>query len=187
MAGEAIGLARADLVDGLGPGGVGAHIGTALFFGHGHADGHAVFIEIGPVTVVVFLAQDARQPFRGDIRLVPERRHRGKGHGQRATAAGIGLGVQIGQPAAHHMGAGPWRSPGQAVMAGVNGRRHEPVVGRVIIHLVDAMAEAIMGLQLGSVAIGVKAGAQQAMPHVAAVVQQLLPAPVAAKAADVML
>ncbi len=89
MAYQFVGLARAADADRVGAGGVGAHIGAALFLGHGHADGGAGLLRNRQVARVVLAGQDLRQPDLGEVRLQTQRRHTGIAHGH--WAAGTGL------------------------------------------------------------------------------------------------
>jgi hypothetical protein len=54
------------------------------------------------------------------------------------------------------MGARTGIRPGGGVESVLHRDRHQSVIARVVLDLVDAVAEAVMGVELGRVAIGVK-------------------------------
>ncbi|MNH15788.1 hypothetical protein D3C79_754100 [compost metagenome] len=108
------------------------------------------------VTRVVLGGEDFGQPVLGQFRLQLERRHCGKGHGQRASAASFRLGMQIG-----HRGPGDVRTlarvgPRQRRQAVLDGRAHQLVVGRMKLHQVDTMTIAVMTAELRLVQVGQK-------------------------------
>ena len=59
------------------------------------------------------------------------------------------LGVQVVFCGPGHVGAGAGLLPGAAVQAVFHGQAHQLMVGRVEAHLVNAMAEAVMGVEGG--------------------------------------
>ena len=83
-----------------------------MFFGHGHANGHALFLRVGHIARVVHAGRDPGFPEVGQVGLQAQRGHGRKSHGDRATVAGLHLGVQVSLGGARHMGAGSGRSPG---------------------------------------------------------------------------
>jgi hypothetical protein len=158
---QLIRLARATGTHRIGAGGVGAHVGAALLLGHGHADGGPGFMGDADVARVVFGVEDFRQPDVSQIRLQAQGRHTGEGHGQRATGAGFGLAVQVGQAGAGHMGARLRMRPGQRRQAVLDGRAHQFVIRRVELHQIDAMAITVMAAEQRFVLIRQEPGRHQ--------------------------
>ena len=70
MPDQLVGLTGAASADRIRSGGIGAHVGTALFFSHGHADGDAAFLLHRQVARVIAPAENLRQPDVGDARLL---------------------------------------------------------------------------------------------------------------------
>jgi len=56
------------------------------------------------------------------------------------------------------MGTRLLRGPRQAAMAMLDGMRHQRVIRGVIVHQVDAVAEAVVRLELWQVFVGEEAG-----------------------------
>ncbi|MCY1432015.1 hypothetical protein D9M71_479980 [compost metagenome] len=179
-----VGLARTIGSNRIGARGVGAHVGAALLLGHRHADGDAGLLLHRHVARVVLGGEDLRQPLLGDIRLQLDRRHGGEGHGQRAAAAGLGLGMQVIEAGTGNLGAGTRIGPRQRRQAMLDGRAHQLVVGRVEFHQVDAMAVAVVGLEHRLVLVGEEAGRQQRATGQCAIGIHLLLGPAAIEAAD---
>ncbi|MNT43878.1 hypothetical protein D3C72_1803730 [compost metagenome] len=96
MPNQFVRLPRPRRPHGIGASGIGADIGAALFFGHGHAQGNPDLVPVTDVAWVVLGSQYLRQPIFGQFRLQFKRGYGGKGHGQRTAAARFGLAVQIG-------------------------------------------------------------------------------------------
>ncbi|MNI05460.1 hypothetical protein D3C73_584110 [compost metagenome] len=154
MADQFVGLARTAGTYRIGLGGIGPHIGAALLLGHGHADGDTRLVGHADVARVVFGGEDFRQPLSSQIGLQAQRRHTGEGHGQRATAAGFGLAVQVGHGGACDMGPGLRVRPRQGGQAVLDRRAHQLMISRVKLHQIDAMTEAVMAGEHGLVLIG---------------------------------
>ena len=136
---------------------VGAHVGAALLLGHGHAHRDAPLFRDGPQGRVVNAAYDLGLPHRRDIGLMPECRDARIGHADGAHGAGLGLRLQRHHGGVRDVGAGPLLRPADAVNAMLHGERHQPVIGRMKLHLVDAPAEAVEGLQFGRIAVRILA------------------------------
>ena len=166
----------------VGTGGVGAHIGTALLLGHGHADGRAGFLLDRQIARVVLGGEDFRQPLLGHIGLQLERGHAGEGHGQRAAAAGFGLAVQIAHGGARDLSAGARIGPGHGRQTMLDGRTHQLVISRVKLHQIGAMAIAVVAFEHRLVFIGEKACGHQLTTRQAAIHIQALLGPAAAEA-----
>ena len=62
MADQFVGLAGTADAHGIGAGGIGAYVGTALFLGHGHADSSAGFLLDWQIAWVVLAREYFRQP-----------------------------------------------------------------------------------------------------------------------------
>ena len=123
-----ISLPRSLGAHGVSPGGVGAHVGAALLFSHGHAQGHPGLLADIDIARVILGGQHFGQPDGSEVRLQAQGRHAGEGHGQGAAAARFGLAVQVGHGCAGHMGAGLRVGPGQGRQAVFNRRAHQLMV-----------------------------------------------------------
>jgi hypothetical protein len=97
----------------------------------------------------------------GHIRLQFERRHTGKGHGQRATTAGFGLAVQVTHGRPRHLSTGARIGPGHGGQTMLNGGAHQLVIGRVKLHQINALAIAVVAFEYRLVFIGEKARRHQ--------------------------
>ena len=117
-------------------------------------------------------------------RFAAQHRDGGVGHGQRATGAGFDLVVQVAERGAGHVGAGAGAGPvpGQAGHAMRLGQFHQPVVGRVEFHRVDALAVAVMRAQARPIAIGVEAQPVQLVASQARIALQAIAVSVGATA-----
>lgn len=174
-----VGLPRPGNPHRVGPRGIGADVGAALLLGHRHADGDARLLLHRHVARVVLAGEDLRQPFLGQVRLQANRRHAGVGHSQRATGAGLRLAVQVGQPGPRHLGAGARVGPGQRGQFVFDGGAHQLVVGGVELHQVDAVAVAVVAMELRLVLVGQEAGRHQRAAGQLAVALQALLGPAA--------
>ena len=110
-------------------------------------------------------------PFLGELRLGPERRDRRVGHRDRAADPALGLGQLHEQRRPGDVGAGPGLAPGHRVQAVGDADRHQLMPGAVEDDLVDPVAEAIMGAQLGALLVGLETEADH--PRRAAQLAQL--------------
>ena len=151
-------------------GGVGAHVGTALFLGHAHADGDAAFAADRHVARVVVECRGLACPVaqRG---FAAQDRHRGVGHRQRTTGAGFGLRMQVAQRGAGDVRAGLRLRPRQAGDAMLDRRLHQRVVVRMEFDLVDAVTEAVMRAQARPVAMGIETQPVQRIARERAVIR----------------
>ena len=140
----------------FGPRGVGAHVRSALFFGHRHAHRRGVLFRQRPDRRVIAARGQFRPPLRKKPRIGPQRRHRGIGHRHRAADAGLDLGGQI-----DHRGMGGVTArralPGNGGIAPLQPRRHQPVPGGVKRHLVQPPPAGIEQHRLGRVVVGIAA------------------------------
>ena len=139
---------RAAGFNGVGTRRVGTHIRAALLFGHAHADRVAALFPSRDRARVVHVGRHARAPLFTDLRCLLKNRHRGIGHRHRATSALIGLAMQIHQRRARDMRAGCClmlpRETGDAMR---HARVHQAMIGRVKIHLIDAVSIAVIGFE----------------------------------------
>jgi hypothetical protein len=140
-----------------GAGGIGAHVAAALLLGHRHADGEPALLFGRQAARVIFAIGNARQPFRGDVRLLFQGRHAGEGHHDRAAVAGFHLRLQVQHGRADHVRASTGFDPRQGVQLVVPGHRHQAMVSRVILHFVDAVAVAVVCAQPWRVLVGLAA------------------------------
>ncbi len=136
---------------------VGAHVGAALLLGHRHAERDPALLGDRPQRRIVNAVDDFRRPRRRNIRLMPKRRDAGIGHADRAHGPRLGLAESASIAACATCLPRPLLTPADAVNAMLHRKRHQPMIGRVKLHLVDAPAEAVEGLKLGQIAIGVLA------------------------------
>ncbi|MOA18785.1 hypothetical protein D3C78_1391260 [compost metagenome] len=95
--------------------------------------------------------------------------------------------MQVEQPGAQHLGAGARLAPGQRVQAVTDPRLHQPVPGRMELHLIDAVAVAVVAVQLGRLAIGGETGGQQRAAGQLAVLRQARLAPAGTEALQPLL
>ena len=162
-------LVADELVLGPGPaavqrrrrGGVGAHVGAALLLGHRHPAERAALAGGRQRALVVVEREEARLPLLGQLRLLAQRRDRRVGHRDRAADAALGLHQQHEHRGAGDVGAGPRLAPGQRVQAVADPDPHQLVPGAVELDLVDAVAVAVVGAQLGLVLVRLEAPADR--------------------------
>ena len=129
------------------PGGVGPDVGAALLLGHRHARQQA---PLGPGRTqaeVVFPGDQQRFVLSGQLRCVPERGHDGVGHRDRAAVPGVGAAPDVEARGPRHVRAGALIPPRRGVQAVPDRDGHQLMPGRVELHLVDAMAKAVVGPQ----------------------------------------
>lgn len=146
MTDQFIQLPGAARTDRISPRAVGSNVGAALFLGHGHADGQPLLLLKRHIARIVDGGCDFGLPKAGQIRLQAQGRHRRERHGNWAAVARLDLRVQESPGRPRHMGARPWDCPRRGVQPVLYRRFHEPVIGRVKIHLIDAVAETIVAL-----------------------------------------
>ncbi len=128
---------------------VGAYVGAALLLGHRHpAEGAALALRRQRALVVVE-REEALLPLRGQLGLLAQRRDRGVGHRDRAADAALGLHQQHEGGGAGDVGADARFAPGRRVQAVADPDPHQLVPGAVELDLVDAVAVAVVGAQLG--------------------------------------
>ena len=119
------------------------------------------FSAIGRSGRVVNAAHDLGLPHGGDIGLVPKRGNARIGHADGAHRAGLGLRLQRQHGGVRDMPAGPVLRPADAVNAMLHGERHQPVIGGMELHLVDAPPETVESLKLGRIAVRILAPLQR--------------------------
>ena len=95
-----------------------------------------------------------RLPLGGQLGLRAQRRDHRVGHRDRAADPGLGLGEAHEGGAAGDVGAGPRVAPGGAVQLVFHRGPEQLVPGGVELDLVDAVAVAVVGLQLRPVLVG---------------------------------
>ena len=109
---------------------------------------------VGHVARVVDARGDLRLPELRERWRRAQRRHRGEGHRDRATVARLDLRLQVGARGARHVRAGPGIGPGRRVHAVLDRGLHQRVVRGMKRHQVDAVAEAVVGVELRRESIG---------------------------------
>ncbi len=133
---------------GVARGGVGAHVGAALLLGHRHARRAPRLLRGRDEARVVVEREKPGLPLLGQLGLRAQRRHRRVGHRDRAA-------VRRPRPAASSMNSAAratW-APGRGSRQGsacrpcADAEPHQLVPGGVELHLVDAVAVAIVGAQ----------------------------------------
>lgn len=133
--------------------GAGAHVGAALFLGHRHTRGDAGLggghLEFG----VVHAAGQQRFVDGGEFGIEAQRGHDGVGHRDRADVPRLRCPHRrLG--GADDVGAGTVVRPGRGVQTVCDRGAHQLVVGGVELDLVDAVTDAVVGVQHGAVAVG---------------------------------
>ena len=119
---------------------------------------------------------------RRQFGVVAQCGHDGVGHRDRADVAGLGR-PHRGLRGAHDVRAGAVVGPWRGVQAVADRDRHQLVVGRVVLDLVDAVAVAVVGAQDRLVAVGQLAPALRLrLPRERAEFGDLVEAPLAALA-----
>jgi len=136
------------------PGGIAPHVTAALLLGHRHADREPLLLRIGSVAAIVNCVRYLRQPRRGDIRLLVQRRHAGERHHDRATVTCVDLCLQIQHRRAHDMSARCGLDPWQGMQPISLRHRHQLVVRGMVFDFVHAMAVAVVGFQPGWILVG---------------------------------
>jgi hypothetical protein len=129
-------------------------VGATLLFGHRHADRGAGLLGGADLTTVVARRADQRAPFRPARRIAAQHRDRRIGHADRAANAVLALIPHVRQRAARDLRAGTRIVPAQRMSLVADGERHQVVPGRMKIDAVDAVAESVVGAQLGQMPIG---------------------------------
>ena len=157
MSGEQVFASGSAAADRAGPRGIGADVGASLLFGHRHADEGALFLAAGMKRRVVDVRGDPRQPFVGELRLLPQRRHGGEGHRERAADAGLLLVEEEFEGCADDVRTGFRRTPRQRVRFVLDAERHQLVPGGMELDFVDPPAEAVVRAEDGREAVGLKA------------------------------
>ncbi len=108
---------------------------------------------------VVGKGEKARLPLVRQLGLGSQGGDRRVGHRDRAADAALGLGELHEQRRPGDVGARAGLAPGQRVEAVGDPDRHQLVPGAVEDDLVDPMAEAVVGAQLGPLLVGLEAEA----------------------------
>ena len=111
--------------------------------------------------LVVVEREEAGLPLLGQLGLLAQRRDRRVGHRDRAADPALGLHQQHELGGAGDVGAGPGLAPGRGVQAVADADPHQLVPGGVELDLVDAVAVAVVGAQLGLVLVGLGAPADR--------------------------
>ncbi len=137
--------------------GVRLHIAAALLFRHAHAKRCAAFVTGRPRASVIVPRQNARRPDGVYVAGVAKAGQRSIGHRHRADMAALGLGRHIEprrpcpvpQPLFAIVGF-----PDRGMQPGRDRAPHQGMIGRVIDHIVDAIAVAVIALQFGQLGVG---------------------------------
>ena len=127
---------------------------AALLLGERHADEGPRLLGHRAEPGIVGGRADPRQPFGGQLGLTAERRHRGVRHPDRTADARFDLAQEEHAGGPGDVGAGPRGAPGSAVEALAHGQPEQGVPGRVELHLVAPVPEAVEGVEHRRVAIG---------------------------------
>ncbi|MDT4866061.1 hypothetical protein FQZ97_1008970 [compost metagenome] len=154
MAGDAEALAPVIAASGHGLRRVGAHVRAALLLGHAHAHGHAGLVFPEFERRVVGAAGELRRPVGVDGRVVLEGWRDRVGHGNRAQGGGLQLGEEHEACGAGEVRVRGALTPRRAMQPRRGGRRHQRVVARVELHLIDAVPKAVVALELRREHIG---------------------------------
>ena len=141
----------------LGAGDVGAQVRAALVLGHAHADERGTLFPDRAKAAVVAAAIDFRQPRRGDLRRLPQGRHRAIGHGERATDPAFDLHEQVEPGRARHVRTRFRLRPRARMQAGAQRDRQQFMPGRMEFDLIDAVTVAVEGTQGRRILVGVEA------------------------------
>ena len=133
---------------------VGPHVRAALLFRHRHADRRAVLLCDRDVARIVDAAVDLRQPLLREFRLQAQRRRRGEGHGDRAAMSRLDLGLHIEPGRPRDMRALARLAPRRGVQSLSDREPNQLVIGGMKAHEIDAAAVAVVGVELGGMAVG---------------------------------
>ena len=147
---------------GLGRGArrVGAHVGAALLLRHRHSgDDSGLRRRVGEVRVVA-AGREQRRVARGQFLVGAQCGDGGVRHRDRAAVPGVGGDPGRVLRRAHEVRVRVVAGPRRPVEAEARRVLHERVVGRVVLDLVDAVAEAVVRVQPRHVALGEVAPAQ---------------------------
>jgi hypothetical protein len=151
---DQVALAGSALADRTGDGDVGPQVGAAVLLGHEVADrGRGLLLDRHVGRVVGVRGDGAGE--LGELGPAAQHGDRGVGHAQRARGGAVDLVPQVRQHRSGRVRAGLLGGPGQRVHAGAEPERHQLVVGGVEVDLVDPLADAVEGAQLGGEALGV--------------------------------
>jgi hypothetical protein len=154
VAGEARALAPRVGTVGLGARGVGAHVGAALLLGHAHAHRQRGLAIGRDVARVVGAVRQLGQPSVGDRRVAAQRRRDGVGHRHGAQHRRFQLREEHEARRPSQVGVRRRVGPRRAVQAGLAGRRHQRVVARMELDLVDAAPDPVVRAQLRRMHVG---------------------------------
>ena len=149
VAGDEIVVAGGD-----GEGGVRADVRSALFLRHCHAEGHCGFVRRVDAPRIKAGGGGTWHPEIGQRRIGVQGRHDSMRHRHRAGVAGFDLGEEHEPYGAFDVGSRPGMSPGIGVRFRVERVADDPVVSRVELDLVDAVAPVVVGPQHRSVDVG---------------------------------
>jgi hypothetical protein len=123
-------------VGGLGPGGGGAQVRSALLFRHRHAEGGATLFGHGEHARIVAARQELRAPEVLEARVGAQRGDGGIGHRHGAAGAGVHLRRHVDHGGVGRVAAAP-RPPRQSPRSHGRGPRPADRGRRVHVHLVE--------------------------------------------------
>ena len=140
-----------------GAGGVRPDVRAALLLGHRHAREQAPLGLGRAQAEVVLRGREQRLEALGQAGRVPQRGHDGIGHRDRAAVPGLGRAPDVEARRPRHVRAGAGIPPRRGVQAVPHRHRHQLMPGRVELHLVDPVAEAVVRAQPRRVLVGLAA------------------------------
>lgn len=102
------------------------------------------------------MGSDAGLPLGGQIRLMPERGNHRVSHGHGTTEALFGLGEQVEPRHMRDRTALPLGVPGHRMPAATHRQIHEPMIGGMVFHLVNATTVTVEGAESGRILVGLE-------------------------------
>ncbi|MCY1366872.1 hypothetical protein D9M69_537800 [compost metagenome] len=166
MAGDAEALAPVIAASGHRLRRVCAHVRAALLLGHAHAHGHAGLVFPELERWVVGAAGELRRPVGVDGGVVAQRGRDPVAHGDGAQHGRFQLGEEHEAGGAGQVWTRCTLTPRRAMQPRRRRSRHQRVVARMKLHLVDAVPKTVVALELrrehiGEPRVGLHLGAAQ--------------------------
>ena len=152
VTGQQVLRARAARTDRPGDGGVGTDVGAALLLGHRHAEDRRGFV-CGQARRIA-ARQRLWNPLGGDVGLQFQRGDDRVGHRHRASVARLDLPEEHKDRRAGDVRTRLRVGPTAGVRTVLDCRGDDPVIARVVLHLVDPVAPAVKGVQFGRDGVG---------------------------------
>ena len=153
VAGDGVAIPRR-----LRAGGIGAHVGAALLFGHAHAQRDAALLPPGPESWVIAARRDLGHELGHEFALERQRRHGSVRHGDGTEVPGLDLRGHVEAGRAQHLRGGAHRrcvlAPGRGRQTRGDALAHELVISGVKLDRVAPEALSIERLQLRRMLVG---------------------------------